>query len=158
MNTDEIKITVQELEVLCRLYMDCKLSVLEEKELEYILSRTDLTSPLIEEVRAVMSVNLTSAVSAIKNKKQIFNWRMITRVAASVAVGVCLLNLFSSTEDGDPLFVEAYSHGHKLNASEAIAATSIAMAKADSLMYCSAMAEEAYLLQAEKILSLTPHN
>ncbi len=40
MKTDEMNLTVEELEELCRLYMDCKLSVMEEKELEYVLSQT----------------------------------------------------------------------------------------------------------------------
>ena len=30
-------ITLEEAEQLCRLYMDCQLSVLEETELEYVL-------------------------------------------------------------------------------------------------------------------------
>ena len=33
-------LTLQDIEELCRLYLDCELSVLEEQELEYVLLNT----------------------------------------------------------------------------------------------------------------------
>lgn len=37
MKEHDVKLTLQETEQLCRLYMDCQLTVLEETELQYVL-------------------------------------------------------------------------------------------------------------------------
>ena len=59
-------LTLQETERLCRLYMDCRLTVLEETELEYVLGHMPYRSALIDDVRRVMgfrSLNVHLAVS-----------------------------------------------------------------------------------------------
>lgn len=164
MNTDETKMTVQELDELCRLYMDCRLSVLEEKELEYILCHTTLSSPRIDDVRALLNVQLLLVnAGEIKPRKKSLNWRMISSVAASIAVIICLINVFSGSVephsfDKNQIYVAAYSDGHRLCESEAIASTDIAMARADSLMNYAAAIEKQYIMQAENIISRTPYN
>lgn len=90
MKTDELNLTIDELDKLCRLYMDCQLSVLEEKELEYILSQTTLTSPSIEEVRGLMKIQAfkpTSSKPIIKKKSS--NWWFKSGIAASLAILLC---------------------------------------------------------------------
>lgn len=158
MNKDEIKIKVDELDVLCRLYMDCKLSVLEEKELEYILCRTTITSPLIDDVRALMNIQALSTAPIRKPVKKVWFLRLISGIAASVAGIICLIYInsgsFATHHQGEEqAYVLAYSRGQKLNDSEAIAYTKTAMSKADSLMNCAAMIENEYILKAEKLLS-----
>ena len=76
-------ITVEEAEQLCRLYMDCQLSVLEETELEYVLMQTDLDSPLLRETRALMGISRSVNLQA-KQKRLFLTWGW--RIAACVAI------------------------------------------------------------------------
>ena len=50
-------LTLKEIESLCKAYMECRLSVLEESELEYVLMNLPLSSPLLEETRRLMSIS-----------------------------------------------------------------------------------------------------
>ena len=63
-------ITIEEAEQLCRLYMDCQLSVLEETELEYVLMQSELDSPLISETRMLMGIS--RSVNFQTPKKRLF--------------------------------------------------------------------------------------
>ncbi len=56
MKHPENQFTIEEVEKLCQLYMDCQLSVLEETELEYVLMQSDFDSPLINETKEIMAV------------------------------------------------------------------------------------------------------
>ena len=165
MKEQDINLTLHELEQLCRLYMDCRLSLLEEKELEYVLRHTALTSPEIDEVRALMDVTVP-AVSAVNIRKQpkriwLWLWRPISGVAASVALIAGLISTFSGSFDSGTspeLYIAAYSCGHQLNEAEAIASTERAMAKADALLNYAALAERNSLMKAENMISMTPDN
>lgn len=87
MKTEVLNMTVDELDILCNLYIECKLTVLEEKELEYVLSRTSLTSSSIEEVRSLIGIQtLTHTPSKPIRKRKIFDWRYAAGIAASVAI------------------------------------------------------------------------
>ena len=48
--------TIEEAERLCQLYTDCQLSVLEETELEFVLSQAELDSPMIQDTRKLMGI------------------------------------------------------------------------------------------------------
>ncbi len=50
-------LSINEVETLCQLYNDCRLSVQEEAELEYILFSTRLNSELIDETRLLMELS-----------------------------------------------------------------------------------------------------
>lgn len=88
METNET-LTLQEIEQLCKAYSDCHLSRLQEKELELVLMCSDLSSPVIDEVRTLMG--LSSMMSAgkpvadnqTKRKLRIFRY---TGVAVCVAI------------------------------------------------------------------------
>ena len=54
---DKDNLTLAELEMLAQAYLDCKLSRLQEKELEYVLMSCGLSSPLIDEVRECMALS-----------------------------------------------------------------------------------------------------
>lgn len=58
MKEHDVKLTLQETEQLCRLYMDCRLTVLEETELQYVLGKMPYSSPCIDEVRMLMGVSI----------------------------------------------------------------------------------------------------
>lgn len=84
-------ITVEEAEQLCRLYMDCQLSVLEETELEYVLMQSELDSPLLSETRALMGIS-RSVHLQIKKKRLFATWGW--RAAACVAILIGCVALF----------------------------------------------------------------
>lgn len=70
MKEHDVKLTLQETEQLCRLYMDCRLTVLEETELQYVLGRIPYSSPCIDEVRMLMGVSMPP--KAFKTPKRKF--------------------------------------------------------------------------------------
>lgn len=83
------KLTIQEVEQLCRAYLDCNLTRLQEKELELVLLCSDLTSPIIVETRALMGLTTLMSVSTSeanylrKAKQNVFRF---SSIAACVAI------------------------------------------------------------------------
>ena len=98
MKQDTRHITIEEAEQLCRLYMDCQLSVLEETELEYVLMRSELDSPLLRETRALMG--LSRSVNLQAKKKRLFvTWGWRAAACAAILIGcVALLRNHITTE------------------------------------------------------------
>ena len=91
-------ITLEEAEQLCRLYMDCQLSVLEETELEYVLMRSELDSPLLHETRALMGISRSVYLQA-KKKSLFVTWGWRAAACAAILIGcVALLRNHVTTE------------------------------------------------------------
>lgn len=144
MKTDESNLTVEELDELCRRYMDCKLSVLEEKELEYVLSQTSITSSSIEEVRSLMEVQvlpLRSSKTVIK--RRFLSWRFAVRIAASVAIilgiSVTVLRTDNSQSLSSDNYIIAYINGQEIHGDYARAHIESECRKAEA--FISRMAE-----------------
>lgn len=93
-------ITMEDAEQLCRLYMDCQLSVLEETELEYVLMQSELDSPLLSETRALMGISRSVNLQA--KKKRLFvawGWRAAACVAVLIGCAVLLRNHITTETD-----------------------------------------------------------
>lgn len=93
-------ITMEEAEQLCRLYMDCQLSVLEETELEYVLMLSELDSPLLRETRALMGISRSVNLQA--KKKSLFvtwGWRAAACVAILIGSVALLRNHITTEKD-----------------------------------------------------------
>ena len=93
-------ITMEEAEQLCRLYMDCQLSVLEETELEYVLMQSELDSPLLHETRALMGISRSVNLQA--KKKSLFvtwGWRAAACVAILIGCVALLRNHITTEKD-----------------------------------------------------------
>ncbi len=124
MKEQDEKLTLQETEQLCRLYMDCSLSVFEETELRYFLSQVDYHSPLIDEARRLMDIDAFIAdkpfINVGSNKKHLFSKRAIyVSIAASIAIVFGIgLSLFPTSSyvsvESQPYYV-AYVDGHRLS-------------------------------------------
>lgn len=161
MKTDELNLNIDELDKLCCLYMDCQLSVLEEKELEYILSLSSLTSPSIEEVRSLMMIPVPDTHHSTRSKANFRIWKYITGIAASLmlffSVGYYFFSSRSSgLQDSDStVYIAAYSQGERLNDKEAVSSTTTAMAKADSLIKLASLTEHEFMLKANEIINKT---
>ena len=100
MKQDTRHITIEEAEQLCRLYMDCQLSVLEETELEYVLMQSELDSPLLRETRALMG--LSRSVNLQAKKKRLFvawGWRAAACVAILIGCVALLRNHVTTEKD-----------------------------------------------------------
>lgn len=166
MKVQDIKLTLQETEQLCRLYMDCRLSVLEEIELQYVLGKLPYSSPCIDEVRMLMGLQISQkALKSTKIKTRFWRDRFVISVAASFTIlfviGMSLFLNHSMNERSDEsahIYIEAYTHGERLNRDEAIAATNAAMVKADSLMRYAALTDHDNIIKANNIISVTSNN
>ncbi len=124
MKEQDYKLTLQETERLCRLYMDCKLSVLEETELRYFLTQVDYHSPLIDEVRQLMDIdNYISDKHFVKTgfgrNLRFRKWVVYMSIAASVAIlisiGISLWHDSSHSSVESQSYYIAYVNGHRLS-------------------------------------------
>lgn len=94
MSTKE-KLTIQELEQLSQAYMDCRLSILQERDLELVLLSSDVSSPLIDEARGLMGLENSMAilsVNGIKHKKCV---RMRFFKYVGIAAAIAIATIFS---------------------------------------------------------------
>lgn len=119
-------LSLEETEQLCRLYMECKLSLLEEAELQYVLGLLPYNSPIIEEVRTLMNISLSCELESKerlnikpKNKKNLFRRTLL--VAASVAIIICVgIPIYSHFKQESELYCQVFSNGHELSQDKAI--------------------------------------
>lgn len=120
MKEHDVKLTLLETEQLCRLYMDCQLTVLEETELQYVLGKMPYSSPCIDEVRMLMGVAITMNVKDSSKKRFAwFNRKTAIGIAATVtilfAVGLALFNN-PAVNDNDSFGIYiAYANGREVS-------------------------------------------
>lgn len=91
MKHPENQFTIEEVEKLCQLYMDCQLSVLEETELEFVLMQSDFDSPLINETKELMAVSRSFKLEASKPHKSIWSWALRVAACAAIVLGAFAL-------------------------------------------------------------------
>lgn len=91
METKEM-LTLQEIEQLCQAYLDCRLSRLQEKELELVLLCSNYTTAIISETRSLMGLTalLThpKANSIKKTKHHVFKYAGIAACFATITIGI----------------------------------------------------------------------
>lgn len=148
MNRQDIQLTLHETEQLCRLYMDCRLSVLEETELEYLLGKLPHSTPCIDETRMLMGVRLPTATAVPEPPRKhgrILRSPLLFRVAASVAVvcAIALAAVFHETggeSGGAPVYI-AYANGVRTDGEQTVRQVESDMQKAESFMHRMALIE-----------------
>lgn len=122
MKTDNINLTIEELDSLARAYLDCRLTKLEEKELELVLLSTGLSTPAIDEARETMGI-VTTIASPAKPTKLIHSrrrqrWLRPLTVAASIAiVAAVAIGIFNKTtllNDNNESYT-VYVNGNRLS-------------------------------------------
>ena len=89
MKHSDNQFTIEEVERLCQLYQDCQLSILEETELEYVLTHNDFDSQLIKEL---MTVSRLLKLKAVRPQKSVWSWAF--RAAASVAIVLSAFTIY----------------------------------------------------------------
>lgn len=118
MNPVDYQFTTEEVERLCELYLDCRLSILEEMELEYVLKHCDFDSPIVNETKEMMVVSRAIKLEAVRPHKSFWTWSL--RVAACVAIvlGVfAIFNPVNTNENDDRCIV--YVEGKRASGEEA---------------------------------------
>ena len=162
MKEQDIKLTVQEVEELCRLYMDCRLSVLEETELLYILGKLPYSTPLINDVRAVMGVRVPATATAASSIKS--GWlrrRSILSIAASLTLllglGFAVINKPARQAADDAIYI-AYANGQEVGSEQAIRQIKADMEQADALMDHIAELEARELATIDELTNLAQLN
>ncbi|MDE6270223.1 MAG: hypothetical protein K2M12_05135 [Muribaculaceae bacterium] len=89
MNNEQHKFTIAELEALSQAYLDCRLSRLQEKELELVLMNSDASSPVIDEARETMGI--ATLMESVKStpalpRRKILRWINWCAAAACLTI------------------------------------------------------------------------
>lgn len=157
MKEHDIKLTLQETEQLCRLYMDCKLSVLEETELQYVLGKLPYSSPCIDEVRMLMGLSLKR--SKIRKSVSSPYRRRIMALTIGIAASIVLLIGFfdsgSKSHNAPDNYIVAYANGHRLSRHQAEAAVEASIEKAQALMNSARAFQQAEIAKQEYLINLS---
>ena len=137
-----MELSVGELETLCNLYIECKLSVLEETELYYVLLKTDKNSALINEAKAIMGIERKIAYSkpTTHRKKPFYKGFTFYGATACLAlvIAISVPKIFNDRTDENnrvnitstPIECVVYSNGKRISGEEAI---SIAQTNIDKM-------------------------
>lgn len=157
MKEHDIKLTLQETEQLCRLYMDCKLSVLEETELQYVLGKLPYSSPCIDEVRMLMGLSLKRSIIR-KTVSPPYLRRILTLtigMATSIALLIGFFGSGSKSHNAPDNYIVAYENGHRLSRHQAEAAVEASIEKAQALMNSARAFQQAEIAKQEYLINLS---
>lgn len=120
-------LSIEETEQLCRLYMECRLTLLEEAELQYVLGLLPYSSPIIEEVRTLMNISLSCELECKKSqlripgKKKNFIRKALI-VAASVVVLLSVgIPIYLHFKQESELYCQVFSNGQEVSRDKALA-------------------------------------
>ncbi len=160
-------LTLKETEDLCRLYMECQLSALEEKELQYVLSKLPYSSPVIDEARESMIAEGLTILSNKPKKRPKFKFLLkMSGIAASLAILIVLsVFMINTTESGDNQYAAnkgsdevfiAYSGGKQLDRNEAEKAVEESMKKAEALMAMADARQKEDEMKQKYLMNLIP--
>lgn len=89
--SEQISLTTAELEELSRQYIDGELDRIEEKELELILLTTDVSTPVIDEVRRTMIIESSLAEMGRRDLKRQRRARIRRSAWLSAAASLVLI-------------------------------------------------------------------
>lgn len=166
MRSFEEHISLAEAEELCRLYLDCRLSLVEEAELEYLLGKLRYDSPVISEARESMGIETLCRARIRHERKRIRRYRRIGVSAAAVlmlALTASMVLRFQSPQSSSATHgaaspenvLIAYEGGHRLEGEEAYKSEQRYIDKAEALMAMAEAMESASMEQQQKIINLT---
>lgn len=139
----EMNLSIKEIETLCLLYNECRLSVQEETELEYILLCTAYSSDIINETKELMGLSrqmkLANDTSA-RHRRTPLQKALIWTLSAAASVAVILTgSVFLSkinemgTSTGDSHYV-AYVKGKQVDEKTARKIAETEAAKVEEFM------------------------
>ena len=122
-NTND-RLSVTELEELCQLYLDCRLTRLQEQELHLVLLDEDVHSPLIDEVRGMMdfelrmSADVVPSASTVSIRRRWWQRWNVANIAASLfillASAATFMYLGTSNKQTDATYM-VYVDGNRID-------------------------------------------
>ena len=137
MKENQIHLSLEEAERLCGLYMECRLSLLEETELQYVLGKLDYSSPVIDEARTLMDISLSHHIindgseptPAVGKRK----WKMKHTAAAASAAAVLALgaSLWISKGSHEDYYCQVFENGREMGRNTALSMAETEMQKID---------------------------
>ena len=138
MNPNE-RLTQQELEQLARLYIDGRLSRLEERELEYVLGCVGYSSPLLDDVRALAGIaaNIKKPARHTVPARSFFRRINVAAGIAVVAVSALAISAIMRFSGSGAMYGESsavYVHGHRITGADAERVAEADMARAMAFM------------------------
>lgn len=162
-------LSLKELETLCHLYLDCRLTTLEEKELEYILLNPALQNPasgisIVQDVKRIMEfedreyLKLNRSVKTLKGRNLV-SFKLWGAAAAVIILILSSMLFFNVNDRGyinhtnnidytrqtaGKVFCEVYSNGRQLNQEEALEIAN------DNLKRMKAFEEKIQLIENEE--------
>ncbi|MBD5230566.1 MAG: hypothetical protein HDS66_00130 [Bacteroidales bacterium] len=163
MKEQDTTLTLKEIELLCSQYLNCRLSVLEEAELEYVLGTVAYTSPIIDDTRLLMGLATASASKqpaarlqpAESKPKRSWKMRYLLEGAAALTlllgVGFSLTTPHNSEEE---VYI-AYSDGKKLDATQSRLQAEEDMKRAEEMMAYVSNLEAREQQKITKLINLT---
>lgn len=151
------QLTFEETEQLCRLYLDCRLSVLEEAELQYVLGKLPYESPIIDEVRMLAGIVLRPQVDrkALRSRRRRRIIHLTIGMAASIVLSIGIFFSITWRHDVAGPSVIAYENGQRLNQQKAQAAVEASIAKAEALMADAKAIEQANYAKQTYIMNIS---
>lgn len=85
--------TLKELEQMAQAYLNCELSLQSEKELELVLTTTELSSPILNEAR--MEMGITSVINDVNEQREIKRRRYKRTLLRLSGVAACMAALIT---------------------------------------------------------------
>lgn len=125
-------LSLQETESLCRMYLDCRLSVFEETELQYVLLHSPYHSPLIDDVRSLMKIE--PVIAKVKRKNYRFYFGIAASLALLLGIGIFYFAGSQSDSDSEDVYYVAYANGRRLSDEEARRRAEAAMKESQEFM------------------------
>lgn len=163
MKEHDINLTLQETEQLCRLYMDCRLSVVEETELQYVLGKLSYRSPIIDEARLLMGLEIMGAAqyptAGRPSGKRGRGLKLIARIAAAASViavlGIGVVsyrNSYGGNGNGEVACV-VFSNGKEWDEEHSLRQVEADMRKADAFINHVAMLDAEQTHRIEEFIN-----
>lgn len=126
--------TIDEIEKLCQLYLDCKMTVLEESELGYVLLQSNCDSLLINETKELMAVSMSLKLKPEKQSKAILTWAMRAAACVTIMLGIfAVFHHINVNPENDNCIV--YVAGKKASSEEAQRIAEEDVAKIERFMH-----------------------
>lgn len=119
-------LSIEETEQLCRLFMECKLTILEEAELQYVLGLLPYSTPIIEETRTLMNISLACELerkdrlrNKPKEKKDLIRKILFAAATVAILLSVGIPTYLHFKQESD-LYCQVFSNGQEVSRDKAI--------------------------------------
>lgn len=116
------RLSLDEAEALAQLYMDAMLSRADEKRLMKVLSQSNLSSPLLDETRALMGLELSLGGKSGNTKRRLTFRRIAIWSASAAAILILAVSFLPGLNENavsDSPECVAYVNGRRMSDKEA---------------------------------------